>query len=354
MDITSFFQNLVTGSATNLQLMPEFANNFLDNCYNDYDSATVQNAGPGYSLTMNIPKVDEGDVTDIGASGIALSNFDSTPVTITNTHKFSVSKPIQSFDMARTPVELADQVMAPMVESAMRKVNRFLATLAILGYAPPSASATGLVLPGSAPGAPPTLPTGVNPKITGPTSPNPAFSRLNFAQCWNTMVNVGAPGTNLRAFLSPTPYSNMMGDETNKFLQNYIVGAEAATSLQQTAKFMPQFGAVLDYDQHCTTLGATGTFGGVFYHKKSIAFKPFTEPVVKGTFVKQFVFFPTKGKTVPFTAQLWHDPAKQALILHVFVCLGAKVVRPEWGIYLETAPAGPYPAATTAPASLTV
>ena len=313
-NLNGLFTAVLTSATTNLQLMPEFANNFLDNTYTGYTAGQTATAGIGQSVTINMPVVDEANVTEIGNGPVVLKDTNQVPVTIPADKKFSTTRRIQNFDQARSPIVMQSQYLRPMVEEVMRAANRYVAGVAYDGAT-------------------------VNATITGPASAYPAFSRQNFAAAWRTLINQGCPGANLIGMLDSTPFSNIVGDDSNKFISQFIVGDKAAETAQQTARLMPVFNARLDWDQHCKTRGAAGTFGGLFYHKMAIAFAPFTEEGLEGSHIKRTIIFPTKGGNIPFMVQMWESGEGQGVVIHVALCCGAKMVKPEWVQYLQTAPA---------------
>ncbi len=323
--LDGLFETLVAATGTGLMLMPELANNFLDNVFNGFVPGTTGKVGK--NTVINIPVVNRANVTNIGNGPVVNRDAITTPVEITIDQKLSTSRTIQDFDAALTPLDLQALYLKPMVEEVMQAANFYLAELMFTGFT------TAIAANGSAPAFTP------NPTIHGPASANPAFSRLNLSQAWKTLINQGCPGANLKCMIDPTPYANMVGDDTNKFISQFIVGTEAATSAQQSARLMPAFGAILDWDQHATTLGTAGTYGGLFYHKLSVGLSPIVESSIQGGVSKRMVIYPTKGKTMPFTVQMWEDPNGQGVKIHVYTCFGAKVVKPGWGVYLETLPA---------------
>lgn len=311
-NLNGLFTAVLTSANTNLQLMPEFANNFLATAYTGYSGETAV-AGVGQTITINMPVVDEANVVDIGNGPVVLKDTNQVPVSIPADKKFSTTRIIKNFDQARTPINMQTQYLRPMVEEVMRAANRYTAGIAY-------AAAT------------------VNAKITGPASAFPAFSRQNLANAWQNLINQGCPGSSLACLIAVTPYSNMVGDDSNKFISQFIVGTEAAVSAQQSARLMPTFGATLDWDQHCTTLGANGTYGGLFLHKMALAIAPFTEKGLEGSQVKRTIIFPTKDGKIPFQVQMWESGEGQGVVIHVSLCMGAKAIKPEWIQYLETAP----------------
>jgi hypothetical protein len=306
--VAGLFETLVVPAATNGKLTPRFKNRGLDVCFNGYRSSygTV-----GQTTVINVPIVDETKVTNIGSGAIALSDTATTPVNIVINQKLSSSRRIQSWDQIRSPLDLQEQYLQPMVEEVLRKSNR-----AVTSLFNPTAFPTYAVVAG-----------GSN-----------VFTRLNISSMWENVLGTGgAPESEVDNFFitDQVAYGTMVGDSTQNFIQQFVVGEAAAVAAQQSARMMPVFGAMIDWDQTVPTVNV-GKHGGLFFNRYAIGLLPVLEPAPKDSYIRQMVMYPTKDKKFPLIVQFWHDPNNQGHVLHVFSQFGVAVINPAWGSYAET------------------
>jgi hypothetical protein len=308
-ETTSLFETLVVPAATNVKLTPKYKNRGLDMCFNGYRSeyGTV-----GQTMVINVPIVDESNVSDIGSGGIDLKDTDTTPVNITISHKQSSSRRIQSFDRIRTPLDLQTQYLWPMIEEVLRKSNR---------------SVTSLFNP-----------TAFNAYATVAGNAANEMNRATIASAWSNVAGTGAaPVTPADTFFltDQTVYGNMIGDVSLNFIQQYVSGDAAAVSAQQDAKLVPSMNATLDWDQTMPT-STTGKHGGIYFHRMAVGLLPVLESVPQDSYIRQVTIYPTMDKNFPVTVQFWHSPNDQGHVLHVFSMYGVSVIKKEWGSYCET------------------
>jgi hypothetical protein len=127
----------------------------------------------------------------------------------------------------------------------------------------------------------------------------------------------------------------MLGDITQNWIQEYVVGDEAAVLAQQGARLLPQFQARMDWDQLVPAV-TSGKHGGFYFHRLAIGLLPVLEAPPVGSQVRQMVIFPTADRKFPVTVQMFPDPMNQGTVLHVFATFGYAVVVPAWGSYMET------------------
>ena len=309
--VSSFFETIVAPAALNNTLVPRYRNAFLDSVFNGYQAG--QNGHVGMPTVINIPVVNEADVTDIGNGSLAISNKDNRPVTITIDKKFSVSKKIESFDAIRTPVQLKEQFMQGMLESLLRKCNRSIGSL----FTPANFNKY--------------------PTIAGANAG--AFNRLNVSAAWGNVVGTGAApetGGDLFFFTDQAAFANMVGDKGNDWITEALVGINAAELAQQRAVLAPAFNCRIDYDQTMVAAGGPTHHGGIFYHRMAVGALPLPEAKPSATAVEHMVIYPTRDKRWPVMVQFGYSLEAQGYILHLYSIFGQAVIYPEWGSYLET------------------
>lgn len=308
-NVNGIFETLVVPASVAAAQTAKFSNAMLNYVFTNYSG---EYGKIGQVMNINIPIVNEGDVADIGAGAIQLSDTNHTPTSITINQNPSVSKRIQSFDQFRTSFDLQQLYMEPMVESLLRKVNRAVANLAN-----PAAS-TGFL--------------SVNSSQSG--GGTASFIRSDVGTAWATLAGQGCPMDPANAFFVThhVPYGTMLSDTTNNWVQQYVVGQPAAEKLQQTARFMPQYNMSLDYDQ---TMPKTSTpkYIALAFHRYAIGLKPVNQyPADSGGYVREMTIFPRPN--LPLRVQLWYDPAQQGYVMHMNTIYGLSVVRPEWGVQI--------------------
>lgn len=305
------FETLVAAFAE-ASAAPKYRNRLSDCVYTQYRGISAQY---GQTLQINIPVVNEGDATDIGAGPIQVTDTGHNTVNIAINNNKSVSFIIKDYDQVRTPQDLRELYVDAKREALLRKINRGLANLL---------TATNF------------------PNYTTITGGSAVFTRLNIAGAWANIIGAGAPVRPQDTFFltSQVPFSNMLGDATQNFLQQYVVGDRAAVAAQQDAVFAPQFQAQVDWDQMVPQ--PSGHYAAAFFHRFAIAMVPVRVPLGTGNGAGMPAPNVREGyvmlrKDLPARVQMWYDPTQQGTVVHVHCVYGQQVVRPEFGQYLQSA-----------------
>jgi hypothetical protein len=303
--LTGIFQTLVVPATAAGAQAPKFRNGMIERVYTQYRG---MHGEVGNTLNVVIPKVNVGNVVNIGNGPISVQDRDHTTVPITIDQNQSDAAVIRSFDQIRTPYDLQVQYTDAMMEEVLRKVNGSIAALATTGNFNSYTTITG----------------GTN-----------LFTRLNIASAWENLVLAGAPMNERDVFMiaHPIPYGTMIGDATQNFIQQYIVGEAGALAAQNTARLMPQFQAQIDYDQQMPVVATK--YSALFFHRYAIALVPVLQPPAGSAIVMETTVYPRPG--LPVRVQLWYDPQQQGYVLHMNCVYALKVVRPEFGSYMEAA-----------------
>lgn len=304
---TGLFESLVM-AFSEASAAPMYENALIDTIYLQYRGISAQY---GQTMQVNIPVVNEGDASDIGAGPIQLTDTQSNTVNLVVNNNKSVSFLIRDFDQVRTPQDLRELYVDAKREALLRKINRTIAN---------QINATNFA----------TYTT-----VSGGTA---VFTRLNIAAGWANLAGAGAPLRPRDCFFvtSQVPYSNMLGDATQNFLQQYVVGESAAVMAQQDARFMPQFQAQVKWDQQIPQ--PSGKYAGMFYSRYSMAMVPVKVPLGTGgqaaPYVKEAYIFLRPGLVARL--QTWYDPVQQGQVVHVHCVYALQVTRPEYGSYFQT------------------
>jgi hypothetical protein len=261
----------------------------------------------GQTINVNIPVVNESDAIDIGNGPIQISDQDHTTVPLVVNRNLSVSKAIRDFDKARTPLAFRQFYAQPAIEALARKINRQVCNLVTAANFPTYTSITGEA---------------------------DAFSRVNVAAAWKNLAGAGVPmDVGETAFVThSTPYGNMLGDDTFKWIQENVVGVNAAEAAQQTAKLMPAFGFLMDWDPQLP-LPAAGTFAALAFNKNAIAAVPVRVPLEPKPAVEES-YFTLPGTSWLCRVQYGYSIEQQCYILHVHCIFALAVVRPDYGSFL--------------------
>jgi hypothetical protein len=305
--VTNIFQTLVLPGLSMLKAPTMLRNSMLSKVYiqNQPLAGTV-----GQTVNVNIPAVNENDVIDIGNGPISITDQDHSSVQLVVNNNKSKALRIPDFDDIRSAENLVQFYMQPAIESLSRKINRSICNLVTTTNFSSYSS------------------------ITGGTK---VFTRLNIANAWNNLRTTGAPDEQENQFLvvGTVPFSNMMGDASQNFLQQYVVGEDAAVALQQRAVFMPQFNATVDYDPMMPQPTSGSTYAGLYFHRAAFALIPVVPPIGDKPNVKE-TLYQVPGSGLTYRVQLWYDPREQAFLLHVHAIYALAVVRPNFGSYLVT------------------
>lgn len=305
-DLGGVFQTLILPAVASLQKPNMFRNSMMAKVYVQRQPVpgTV-----GQTINVNIPIVNENDVIDIGNGPIQITDEDHDTVPLVVNRNPSISRRIPDFDQARTPLDFREFYLTPAIESLCRKINRAICDQ---------------------------ITAATFSRYTSIVGGDNVFTRPNVAAAWGNLVGPGVPMTpgDLFFVTSHVAYSNMIGDDTNKWIQENVVGATAAESAQQSARLMPAFGAVVDFDQQMPS-PAAGTYAGLFFNRNAFAVVPVTPPTQRKPQVLE-TFWTPEGTGFVFRIQFWYDPTQQANILHVHCMYALAVVRPDYGSYLVT------------------
>ncbi len=305
--LTGLFQTHILPATASLQAPTIFRNSLLRKIY---IQGQPQPGSVAAVINVNIPVVSENDVVDIGNGPVQITDEDHATVPLTVNHNDSWSRKINDFDQVRTPMSLRDFYLAPGIEAVTRKINARVGGLITAANFPSYSSITG--------GA-------------------DVFTRVHVAQAWANLSGAGVPIDPGDTFFvtHPVPFSNMVGDDANKWISENIVGINAAEAAQQRAQLMPAFGAMIDWDQHAPT-PAAGTYAGLMFNRHAFALVPVTPPAGDTKPQVQETFYTVPGTGLTFRIQYWYDPREQAWILHIHAMYALAVVRPNFGSYLVT------------------
>lgn len=310
MAASDFFEKIVAPAALNNKLVPRYRNLFLESIYMDYQEGQVGHLG--MPTVINVPVVNEDDVTDIGNGAVSVSDKANRKVELIIDRKLSVTKKIESLDSIRSAVQLKDQYMQGMLESLLRKCNGTVAAQ----FTSTNLDAYAVVNGFSA----------------------TAFNRENVADLWANVVGTGgAPETDGDLFFitDQATFGKMVGNKANDWITEAVVGVDAATQAQQKAQLAPAFNARIDYDQKMKSTTAN-RHGGVFFHRMAVGMLPLPEAKPAATFIDHMVIYPTRDKRFPVMVQFWYDAKEQAHLLHLYSIFGLKIVQKEWAGFAET------------------
>jgi hypothetical protein len=302
---TGLFQTLVAETVTAAQHL-KFSNAMLDVIFMDYQPIS---ASPYQTLNVNIPTVAEGDVSDIGGGPLTPTDtlHDSTSIVL-DKHP-STSFVIKNWDDIRTPEDLRTKYVQPRLEALLRKCNRYVVELL---------TAANFNTPDAGAGA-------------------DLFQRADFATCWRNLAEAGVPvedAGNIFFVTTPKAYALTVAD--SNFMQESIVGVEAAMAAQQRAMIAPQFNARVRWDQQVTNINS-GKELGVFLHRNAIAMVTVPPPSNQGQGapVEEAVVFPRPS--LPVQVQYGYSLKDQGWVVHLHAMLGVKVIRSNHARLVETA-----------------
>lgn len=303
--LTGLFETHILPATAALQAPLMLRNSMVKKIY---VQAQPQPGIVGQTINVNIPAASENDVVDIGNGPVQITDGTHTSVSLTVNQNKSVAKRIPDFDRARSPLDFRNFYLAPAIESVLQKINRSVCNLTT------------------------TSNFNVHSSITGGAD---VFTRVTVAAAWANLVGVGVPITPGDAFFvtGHVPYSNMIGDDANKWISESVVGINAAEMVQQTARLMPAFGAELDYDPMFYQPTAGSVYAGLFFNRHAIALVPVVPPSEDKPHVQETYYTPD-GTGLTFRIQYWYDPREQAWILHVHCAYALAVVRPNFGSYV--------------------
>lgn len=304
---TGIFQELVLPATAALQSPLKLANSMLRCVYVQRQpiAGTV-----GKTIDVNIPTVSRNDVVDIGAGPIQVTDQTHTNVQLVVNRNPSKALIIREFDQLRTPLAMRDFYLAPAIESVTQSIDKTICDLVT------------------------TTNFNVHSSITGGAD---VFTRAQVAQAWANLRGVGVPDDPGHQFFmtSHVPYSNMIGDDANKWITESIVGVAAAEAAQQRARLAPAFNSEILYDQLFPQPSAGATYAGLLFHRHAIALVPVMPRVGGEPHIEETIYQPP-GSGLTYRIQFWYDPREQGYVLHVHCMYALNVVRPNFGSYLVT------------------
>jgi hypothetical protein len=296
------FQTLVAAtSAASSHL--RFRNAFVDAIFWDYQPIA---ASPYTTLNVTIPSVSEGDVVDAQGGPYQPTDTAHSSVPITLDKDFTSSFIIRNWDEVRTPENLREKYIQPRLEGMLRKVNRTLAQLVTTGNFNTH-----------------TLISGAGADV---------FARADLTGAWRNLASVGVPvedSGNLSFVTNPTAYANMLAD--SNFVQESIVGVNAAQVAQQRAMLLTQYGANVMYDQHITAFNS-GKQPGILMHRFAVAGVT-VDPQSNAEFRRILFVRPN----LPVLVEMGYSLENRGWLIGMTCQWGLKVVRPEFGSLVETA-----------------
>jgi hypothetical protein len=302
-DTGSIFETHVLPAAASIQTPLMYKNSMISKIYTPPQPVPGR---PGQTINVNIPIVAEGDVIDIGSGPIQITDQDHDSVALTVNNNKSKALRIPDFDQIRTPLDLYTFYLAPAIESVTRKINRSICALT---------TSTNFATYTS---------------ITGGAD---TFTRTHVATAWGNLAGGGVPLTPGDLFFCTghVPYANMLAETT--LTSEGVVGINAAEMVLQTAKFMPAFGAALDYDPQFLQPSAGATYAALMFNRHAIALVPVTPPLGNKPHVRETTY-QVPGSGLTYRIQFWYDPREQAYILHVHAVYALAVTRAAFGSYL--------------------
>lgn len=296
---SNLFQTVMAGANIASESL-KYKNSFVDAIYWKYEPVV---ATPYTTLQVIIPTVNEGAVVDIQSGPIQPNSYTYNPTSITLNRNFSVSFVVKSWDMVRTPVDLAVIFIQPNLEALLRKINRTIVGLFNATNFPNYSL------------------------FTGASTTAADFTRGDIGTAWQNLVNAGVPVdtdiANVRLLVNPLSYSTMLAD--NNFNQQFIVGDAAAVRAQQQARLQMLYGATVDYDQMLVPFNS-GHQPAILMHKYAVAGVTANAPP-GGSNVKES-YIKLKDQ-IPVQIQFAYSMQDQGWVVHMHAMFGLAVVRPE-------------------------
>jgi hypothetical protein len=301
---TGVFQELVLPAIAEVQTPPEFTHAMLSRIW---IVPRVVQSTVGEVINVNIPIITEADVTDIGIGSVVITDATHTNVPMTVNNNLSIARRIQDFVGVRSPLDFKQMYLQPMLETLSRRVNE---------------AVTDLVTAAN---------FAVHASITGGAD---TFTRANLSTAWGNLMTVGVPNdpANLFFVTHPIPYATMLADTT--WIQESIVGINAAEAAQQRTRIISGLGAEFAFDQKFP-LPAAGTYAGLLFHRWAISMQPVQTPFSGSPHVEETTYT-VPGTEVGFRLQIWYDPSAQGFILHAHCVFALAVTRPNFGSFLVT------------------
>lgn len=296
------FHTMLT-AATEAAEHPSFRNAFLDRIYWDYKPVV---AIPYQGLTVTIPTVSEGDVSDIGGGPLTPTDTAHGTASISLDKHFSSSFVIRNWDEIRTPADLKKKYISPRFEALKRKMNRSIAQLVTVANFPNYTLVDG--------------------------GTDGVFARSEIGTAWSSLTNAGVPtddADNMSLITNVAAYAGMAS--STAFTSEAVVGLPAAEAGIQRAQLLPQFGARVIYDQHIAAFNA-GKEPGILMHKYAIAGVTANPPSGGNGVDETTVML----GDVPVQVQMQYSLRDQGWLVNIHCFWGVAVVRADYAALLET------------------
>ena len=309
---SGMLQTLV--AAANLASMNlRFQNAMLGSIYHDYHPIATT-PGMAVQLNINIPRVNEGDVKDIGSGPLQPADYAYDTASLPFNHNDSTSFVVRSWDQMRSPQKLAEMFLKPKLEALLRTMNRRLVNLINA--------------------------TSFNAYSTVAGATVGKFARSDISSAWQLLAGTGVPVEdpgNVYLVTNQTAYGNMASDTT--FYQSYVVGESAAVEAERRGHLVDAFGAEIKWDQQLAATGS-GYQPGLFFHRYAIAMisaPPETSMFDDDPSIKQTTIYPVPGrKKLGVTIQMQPSLKDQGLVVNLICGHGEAVIRPNFGAYMTT------------------
>lgn len=288
--------------AANLAVgMIRLPNALIDCAYTEFDTT----GRLGETVNVVYPTVDSSKATNITNGDISTSAISTGTIAVKIDQKMSSSRVVRAYDQTLSGVEqLAKFSIAPAIEEVLQQVNTNLATLITAGNFNSYAAITG--------GA-------------------DIFTRANLTTAWANLHGAGVPLTPGDVFFvtHSQVYGNMMS--ATEFINQAIVGTNAAESVQQNGFLLPQLGARILADP-AMPLPTAGMYSGLFFNRFALCLRTALQPPmnVSGNIVETVVY---PKPNLPVQIQMSEDITKQGLIIHAFSIHGVKVGRKDYGSF---------------------
>jgi hypothetical protein len=279
---------------------------FVDSVY--FDLKPMYSSAVGGDVRINVMNVNSDNVTDI-ANGPLVSSvpaISESSVTVAITKKASNPRSIPDFDELKSNYRIAQEVIAPLIEETLIYVNKDLASFA---------NSTSLTASGT---------------ITGGAD---TFTRANFAAARSALRKKGVDFSSgeVTLFLNPDVYGNVLASDD--FKNESAVGITAAEAANQLGALMKIFGAYVKEDNDLPVV-STSLYGAAMIHKNCIAVRAVVRKPRNDGNIVSTVIQPKPGLFM--NVETWYDPNKQSNMIHVSCTYGRAVIRPEFGVYLQT------------------
>jgi hypothetical protein len=303
------FQTLVA-AAQRASAALSFQNAMIGCIFHDYRPIATT-PGQAVTLNINIPRVNEGDVKDIGSGPLQPADYAYDTVSLPFNHNDSTSFVIKSWDQIRSPADLEKLFLKPKLEGLLRAINRRL--IAMINATTFNAYST------------------VSGVGVG------KFARADISSAWQNLATAGIPVEDQGdTFLmtNATAYGNMAADTS--FYQAFVVGEPAAVEAQRRSHLVDAFGAQIKWDQQLAANGS-GFQPGLFFHRYAIAMVSAPTPSFDDPSIHETTIYPIPGVKLGIRIQMQASLKDQGTVVNLLCAHGEAVVRNNFGSYMLTA-----------------